>query len=64
MSPLDSHCPLGASWSFLFGPGSAPHVKFKDLEAMVVSHIIRDQVYLAIGPNMSELHTPPPWRVL
>ena len=29
------------------GPGSAPHVKFKDLEAMVVSHIIRDQVHFS-----------------
>lgn len=29
------------------GPGPAPQVKFKDLEAMVVSHIIRDQVYFS-----------------
>jgi GWxTD domain-containing protein len=28
-------------------PESPPQVRFKDLEAMVVSHIIRDQVYLS-----------------
>lgn len=29
------------------GPGPVPRVKFKDLEAMVVSHILRDQVYFS-----------------
>lgn len=31
----------------LVGPLPGPGVRFKDLEAMVVSHIIRDQVYLS-----------------
>jgi len=37
----------GSNLVVWIGPGPVPQVKFKDLEALVFSHIIRDQVYFS-----------------